>query len=804
VASFAIQVVSVTHLEGLDRAMEEIPAPVQAASFRDIASSGALDLSDFLNRRLSGVHLNEVQGNPFQADLNYRGYTASPLPGTPQGISIYLDGMRLNQPFGDIVSWDLIPRIAISEAVLIPGSNPLFGLNTLGGALSLRTKDGRGQPIAAVQLSGGAFGRKMAELEYGGSKTGGLAEGVHWYLASSFFFEDGWRDSSPSNVRQLFSKLGRQRARSTISLSLAHANNALIGNALQEVRLLARDYASVYTTPDITANRSPFAILNTRHSIANSVSVSVNAYFRYIRARTHNGDINERSLDQAVYQPGAAERAALTAAGYRGFPATGATAANTPFPFWRCIGNVLLRDEPGEKCNGLINRAVTHQRNYGLSGHASWFRGRNQLTAGAAFDGNGTSFSQSTELGYLNPDRSITGTGAIADGVSAGTVDGVPFDTRAVLAGRVHTGSIYATDMLTAGNSWNFTFSGRYNRAVIRNRDGIRPIAGPGSLSGNYVFGRLNPAAGVTFRAVSGVNVYAGYAEGNRAPTSIELGCADANTPCRLPNAMAGDPPLRQVLTRTLEAGIRGSAEGRLRWRAGWFHASNRDDILFVASAQTGFGYFKNFGRTLRQGAEFDLQAHMGRISVGSSYTFLNATFQSPEEVRGTGNSGNEAARKGLPGQESTIAISPGNRIPLIPRHLMKAYADWRPASKLQLDLSVVGTSSSYARGNENNQHKPDAFFYLGEGSSPGYAIVNCGGRFDLSRRVQLFTQVNNLFDRRYQTAAQIGPAGFTETGAFVARPFPAAANGAYPIQQSGFLAPGAPRGVWGGVRFRF
>ena len=87
-----------------------------------------------------------MQGNPFQPDLNYRGYTASPLLGTPQGLSVYMDGVRLNQPFGDVVSWDLIPRQAIASMTLMPGSNPLFGLNTLGGALSIQTKDGRDAP----------------------------------------------------------------------------------------------------------------------------------------------------------------------------------------------------------------------------------------------------------------------------------------------------------------------------------------------------------------------------------------------------------------------------------------------------------------------------------------------------------------------------------------------------------------------------------------------------------------------------------------------------------------------------------
>ena len=143
-----VDVVAATPLAGTDLAIDQIAAPVQTATAADIANSGALDLGDFMNRRLNGVYLNEMQGNPFQPDVNFRGYTASPLLGTPEGISVYLDGVRQNQPFGDVVSWDLIPKNAISEITLVPGSDPLFGLNTLGGALSV-TDQGRRQQSRA-------------------------------------------------------------------------------------------------------------------------------------------------------------------------------------------------------------------------------------------------------------------------------------------------------------------------------------------------------------------------------------------------------------------------------------------------------------------------------------------------------------------------------------------------------------------------------------------------------------------------------------------------------------------------------
>jgi len=801
--AFRMDVIATTPLPGVDLEPDEIPAPVQAATRREIEQSGALNLSDFLNRRLSGVHVNEIQNNPFQPDVNYRGYTASPLLGTPQGLSIYLDGVRLNQPFGDVVSWDLVPRIAISETILMPGSNPLFGLNTLGGAISLQTKDGRSRQGTSVELSGGSFRRAQADIEHGGFNSRGL----NWYLGSTLFFEDGWRDDSPSNVRQFFGKLGWQGAQTTLGLTVAFANNLLTGNGLQEQNFLDRDYSSVYTKPDITGNRSPFVNLTARHSITNRLVVSGNVYYRYIRTNTFNGDINEESLEQSLYQPNAEEQAALAAAGYTGFPTSGENATNTPFPFWRCLGQVLLNDEPSEKCNGLINRTSSQQRNYGVSGQVSWsafFGGRrNQLTAGGAYDGNSAGFQQTSQLGYINPDRGITGLDAFGDGVTGGEADGEPYDTRVDLRGRIHTGSVFATDTLALGDKLNLTLAGRYNYTAIDNHDLIRPAAGPGSLTGSHSFGRFNPAVGVTFYPWRALNAYVGYTEGSRAPTSIELGCADPTQPCKLPNALAGDPPLEQVVTRTFEAGLRGGIEGRLNWNTGWFRADNRQDILFVASEQTGFGYFRNFGKTRRQGLKFDVNGQVWRAGLGGSYTFLDATFQSPEEVNGSSNSTNEEALEGVRGVEGAIEIEPGARIPLIPRHIFKAFANLQATSKFSVDWGLVAVSGAYARGNENNLHQPDGQYYLGSGRSPGYAVSNLGARYQAAHWLQFFAQINNLFDRRYFTAAQLGPTGFTDEGNFIARPFEEI-DGEFPVRHATFYAPGAPRAAWGGIRVKF
>ena len=149
--------------------------------------------------------------------------------------------------------------------------------------------------------------------------AGSKPSGFNWYVAGNLFKEDGWRDDSPSDVRQVFGKVGWQRSTSEFFVSVGHANNSLNGNALQEVGFLDREYGSVYTKPDTTENRSTFLNVTGRRSLNARISVSGNVYYRDIHTDTFNGDINEDSLDQAVYQPNAAEQAALARPDTRDF-----------------------------------------------------------------------------------------------------------------------------------------------------------------------------------------------------------------------------------------------------------------------------------------------------------------------------------------------------------------------------------------------------------------------------------------------------------------------------------------------------
>ena len=803
-----VEVVGVTPLPGLDLPKDWVPAAVQTASGADLARSHAADLSQFLVRRLGGVHINEMQGNPVQPDIHYRGFTASPLLGTAQGLSVYLDGVRMNQPFGDVVSWDLIPRSAIASVSLMPGSNPLFGLNTLGGALAVATKDGQKYPGTQLEISGGSHGQASLGFETGGSR----ADGTHWFVTGHQLHDAGWRAGFPSSVGQLFGKLGGRVGDARLTLSAALAETDLKGTGLQEQRLLDGDYRSVYSRPDITRNRAALLNLTASQALTDRLTLSAQAYWRRIDTRTINGDVNDLALGQPVYQPTAIEQAALAAAGQGGYPLAGETAANTPFPKWRCIASAWLRDEPGTLCNGVINQSSTRQTQAGLSLQLS---GEQRLpglpqrwVVGAALDLSRVHFTQASELGYLNADHGITGVGAFGDGVRGGTLDGLPYDTRVDLSARSRSASLLASDTVTLAPGAYLTLAGRYNRSTVANRDAITPGGGSGSLDGDHVFARFNPALGLSFAASPALTVYAGANQGSRAPSAVELGCADPAKPCKLPNAMAGDPPLRQVVTSTVEAGLRGRTAGGLQWNLGLFRADNRDDILFVADNAAGYGYFRNFGATRRQGLEAGFSATLAGARVGAHYTWLDASFRSPERLSGAGNSRNDSALAGFAGVDGNIEIQPGQRIPLVPRHLLKLFAEAPLGAGVTVNADLSAVGPALARGNENGQHQADGVHYLGPGSSAGYALLNLGAEWQPAspafQGLTLFAQANNLLDRRYSSAAQLGATAFDAKGNFVAQPFAANANGDRPRLHSTFLAPGAPRSVQLGLRYRF
>jgi outer membrane receptor protein involved in Fe transport len=799
--SSSIVVFSPTPIGQANQSLDEIPVPVQGLTAKELQDSNALDLSDLMARRLTSVYINNNVGNPFQPDINYRGYTASPLLGTPEGLSVYLDGVRQNQPFGDIVAWDLIPKVAIWDMNLIPGSDPVYGLNTLGGAIAVRTKNGLNAPGGSLQITGGKFGVRAGEGEAGGV----LPKGFNYYLAGNLYREDGWRQYSPSEVRQSFVKLGWTDEKTSVYLSGTYADNWMTGNGTSDFRFLQTNYADVNTIPDVTWDQSPSLTLNITHAVTDNLSVSANAYYRYVRTNSSNGDLNDDSFSQNLYDLSNDDIAALTDAGYSGFPTSG-DAATEPFPYWLCLAQVLQNSTggvPSSTCNGVITRTTDKQNSYGLSGLITWKTEHNRLALGASWDRGTSTYHQLTQLGYLNTDNvSFTLVPIYLNGTTFDD-DGDPVDSQVLLHGTVNTPSLYATDTLTHG-PWAFTLSGRYNHTSLDNLDYLPVSATRGNLTSNNVFQRFNPAAGLTYRPSHFFNTYFDYSEASRSPTSIELGCSDPDQPCNLPNALVSDPPLKQVVSRTFEVGIRSNEGLSVHWSADYFFGQNYNDLLFVASEQTGFGYFLNFGKTRRDGIELEFSEDWRQWSVGSNYTFLNATYQSPQTIDGGSNSTNDSALAGEPGIDDNIHIVPGDFIPQVPRNMFKLYGKYRPTSKLTTELDILAVGSAYARGNENNLDQPDGVYYLGPGKSAGYGIASLGARYQATNRIQLFVQINNLLDKHYSTAAQLGTTPFDNENHFVAQPFGTPYgddDDSIPIRSSSFQAPGTPFNIYGGLK---
>ena len=736
-----ITVFGSTPLPALGTPLDKYPGNVQSLSPDDPWGRNLPDLPESLFRRLGSVNINNNQGNPFQNDVTYRGFLASPLVGSAIGLSVYLDGLRFNDGFGDTVSWDLIPRLAISGIDVIPGSNPIFGLNTLGGALAVRTKTGRDFPGTSIGASGGSFGRWNVEAEHGGAHGP-----FDWYLAFNALNEDGWRAHSPSQIRQLFTQIGWESGPTTLGLNYVYVDNDLTGNALAPTSLLARDRSAVYTFPDETKNRMHLGHLRGSQRITDDLLVSANGFFRDYQRQTFNGDAEVICVDDAT--------------GQEAFDAGG-----QPVPPGRCSGSSAgFFDGAGNPLAGTLVRQAgaenhttsTHTHDWGttlqLSHRGKIFGRGNQVTAGVAYDGHDSRFTQREADADLVPKR---------DGV--GTLQTGGFSTSVDVKTTQNNIGVYATDTFDITDRLALTLAGRYQYVsiTIRDRSGQNP-----ALDGDHTFTRFSPAAGLTFKAYRDLTLFASYSEGFRAPTPAELTCADPSAPCALPNAFLADPPLKPVVARTYEIGARGKLPlGRsLQWNLGLFRTDLDDDILFTVTQTGGAGFFQNVARTRRQGAEAGVSGEWGRVQYYLSYAYVAATFQSDETLASVT-------------EPNGVQVRSGDFIPGIPQHNLKVGAEVAVLDNLWLGANVIAASGSYLRGDEGNrQPKLD-----------GYVTLNLGVRYQPIKQIELWARADNVTNTRYETSGALNFNAFSN-----------------PINVERFVAPGAPIAGWGGVRVSF
>ncbi|KVV54930.1 TonB-dependent receptor [Burkholderia cepacia] len=591
-----VVVVGTTPLLGIGTPLQKVPANVQTVRAAELDAQHRATLADFFAANLQSVTISEAQGNPYQTDVNYRGFTASPLLGTPQGLSVFVDGVRVNEPFGDVVNWDILPTQAIDRMQLIPGSNPVYGRNTLGGALAITTKNGKSNPGGEAEVSGGSWGRKTAALEQGGT----IGPNLDYYATANVANDGGWADHNASRVRQAFGKLRYTDSDTTLSISAGGADNALYGTQTIP-RSFLDNRKQAYTYPDLNRNSAGYLTLSGDHFFGEHVELSGNAYYRHLR--NTNISSNNNTDYGSVGDDGTVDAV------------QGTNAQST-----------IVTDSYG----GSLQLTLLGK----LGGMA------NQLIAGVAADVANSSYVASSQDAYFTDTRAAIGVG--------------DFEPQTRAKTRNANLGVYLSDALSLTPHWTLTVSGRYDwsKAQIGDESGVQPL-----LDGNHVFSRFNPAVGLNWNPVAGFTAYATYNEGMRSPTAIELACADPAAPCSLPNDFIADPALKPVISKTFEAGMRGRIGAATTWSAAAYRTTLTDDIQFISSPASAQGYFRNVGDTRRQGIELAGRTRFGPLGVGLSYSYVDATYRSSWTEHSPANSaadanGNVAVKQGdhIPG----------------------------------------------------------------------------------------------------------------------------------------------------------
>lgn len=799
-----IEVIGTTPLQGSGIPLDQVPSNVESIDRETIENTQANSITDLLNQAVGSAAVTDAQNNPYQRNLQYRGYTASPLLGEPQGIAIYQNGVRINEPFGDVIQWDLIPEAALREIQLV-NSNPAFGLNALGGAIAMRLHDGNSFQGAAGEAFGGYFERVGSELQAGGQM--GIASG---YFAAEYDSEEGWKNDSPSELHRMFADVGVDGESAGVHFNVTYADTDLIGNGLSPVELMAQNRRANFTTPDNTQNELFLGATQGYVDLSDSVSLQGNAYFRRLIRTTLNGD--ETEAEGCEFDNGANQTDFENQAIGAGILPFGADAedylcAEVEDNGLNDYEAELILDQNGQAVpafatyHGALNTSSTQTSGFGFGLQAvvdeELFEHENQFTVGASVDIGETRFHSESGIGFLNLDRSVTPgpqplentavfeverDGPLPGDVDADVARGEVGPVR-VFAENTYYG-VFVTDTFSVNDNLAVTVSGRYNVAEITLHDELNSYFPRNStLDGDHRFSRFNPAAGMTYTVLDAYTTFfAGYAEANRAPSPAELTCADPAAPCRLPNSFVADPPLEQVVSRTFEIGARGNLPSgllngvsTLNWTVAAFRAENEDDILFVSAGPgLGTGFFRNVGDTRRQGIEVGLGGDAGWADWFVNYSFIETTFQ--ETFMVTSENHPNAVN-------SQIMVEPGDKIPGIPQHNFGAGFNVEVLDGWRIGPSVVVKSGVYLRGDEAN---------LLEKTDP-YAVVNLNTTYRIADWIEVFGRIENLFNSDYETFGVLG-----EVGNEV--PIYELPGG---ITDPRFLASGQPLAAFIGVRIR-
>jgi iron complex outermembrane recepter protein len=754
-ASVPTVVVQATAIPGTPINLDDVAGNVETLSASDLAREGTPDLTHALATQLASISLNDNLNDPFQPDLLYRGFEASPVVGTPEGLAVYQNGVRINEAFGDTVNWDLFPDFAISRLDIV-SSSPVYGLNALGAGISVTMKNGFDYQGDDAELSGGSFGQRNVELQYG-------ANSGHFgaYIAARALDESGWRDFSDSHLRQLYGALSARTDSASLDLSYARASNLLQGQGAAPVQELAVSRSLVFTGPQSNVDGLDFVTLNGTLSVSDTLALQSVLYYRQYSQSASNGNTTKYiSCGGPPYAGDLCQPDALT-------PLT--NAAGQILPDISEGGTLPIGENDHEEIHaygrGASLQATETAPLFGLANHFS---------AGLTLDDAKLGFFSGAQIGLINPQLLVQPSDLIVD-----TPEDSPFAATPVLlkAFNKYYG-FYLTETLDLTPALSLTASGRYNIASIDLSDQL----GTG-LTGNNRYTHFNPAIGGTYKVLGTLTAYAGFSENNRTPDASEIECSDPLKPCLLPSSLAGDPPtLKQVVAHTVELGVRGKrpssphGSGVLSWNLGVFRTNLYDDIYGIATSISS-GFFANIGSTRREGVESGLRYDAGRFSAYLNYSYIDASFRSALLIPSPAHPFQNA--------DGDIEVEPGDRLPGIPLHRFKTGFDYRILPQWSVEASLIVVTDQYYFGDESNQLAPMA----------GYHVVDLGTRYSVNRQLELFVTLDNLLDSKYATYGILSdPTGVGAPGI----PPGALTNG--PGVDNRFESPAAPFAVYAGL----
>jgi iron complex outermembrane receptor protein len=756
--------VNMSPVPGAEIPISKYPGAVGRASSADIAKFNDASVPEVLQNTVPGVVIGDAQGNTYQRNLQYRGFEASPVNGVAQGLAVYQNGVRINESFGDTVNWDFLPDNAI-DGISILGANPVYGLNALGGAVGIVMRDGFNFQGVEIDSRFGSFGHVQ------GSVAAGARSG-NWgaFIAGEYIEDDGFRDFSAAEIKRMYADIGVKGDGVELHLNYTGADNSVGVTAAAPEQLLDLGWSRTFTSPQTTDSQMSMLSMNGSVKATPSLTFSGVGYYRWFKQKHDDGNIAEA----LVCDPGVAlDQLCLEEDDDVAENANGDT---IPFDNATSYGTIDRTSQDAQSYGGAL-QAVDKTRLFGLA---------NQFLVGASYDHGQVKYGANSELGFFGPKFVVNSFDPPFNMVEPDDVR-----PRALTTTNEYVG-IYVSNTTDVTKDLSLTLGGRWNYARI---DLLNENPDPDEedkLTGTHEYYRFNPMAGATYNLLPGLTLYGGYSEANRAPTPAELACADPEAPCLIESFLTADPPLSQVVSRTFELGLRGKlaslgADQKLEWTAGLFRTENQDDIITVAAPQTGRGYFKNAGDTLRQGFEAGIVYHSSRWLMYGNYAFIDATFESALELSSPDNP--EAVDCPSAPGENCVLVQPGDRLPGVPQHRFKAGADYWVTRDWKVGGDVVAVSDQYFFGDESNDNEP-----LG-----GYAKVDIRTAYNITENIQIYGLVDNVFDTKY---GLFGAFYDMDAANEAAEADPSTGDGFFTNPRT--ITPAPPAAAYGGIKVKY